>query len=183
MKNDEEEEEVNKLLSRAFGNLAVCYNKEDKPRHACMAINRVPIPNVKTHFNHGRALLKMGEYSKALKELHIAHKMEPKNKDIFKEICLANEKYDKYRDMQKRLWSNCLKTDKKEVEVNDFQKAAREMCESFAKDDQVSRQPLPEGLTIEEEKYIREQAAALGLSVISHQRYGKEIVYLYKNKH
>ncbi|KAK2586048.1 hypothetical protein KPH14_012045 [Odynerus spinipes] len=164
LNNDEEEEEANKLLSTAYGNLAVCYNKEGMSRHACMACNKAPTRNVKIHFNHGRALLRMGEYSRALQELRTAHRMEPKNKDIFKEICLANEKYNRYREIEKRLWSNCLNAIKEEKEATEFQKAARDMCESFAKDDHLSRQPFPEGVTAEEEKYIREQAAALGLS-------------------
>lgn len=183
LKNDEEEEEVNKLLSKAYGNLAVCYNKENMPRHVCMACNKVPIPNAKIHFNHGRALLKMGEYVRALQELHAAYKMEPKNKDIFKEISLANDKYKKYREIEKRLWSKCLNTVKEKKEATEFQKAAREMCESFALDDHLMRQLLPEGLTIEEEKYICEQAAALGLSITTHQRYGKTVLYMNKKKY
>lgn len=57
------------------------------------------------------------------------------------------------------------------------------MCESFAKDNYLSRQPFPEGLTREEENYIREQAAALGLNVVSQTKYGKKMLYLTKTKY
>ncbi|KAF7383084.1 hypothetical protein HZH68_014933 [Vespula germanica] len=183
LKDDKEEEEVKKLLSRSYNNLAICFNKEEMPRRACMACNKVPIPTVKTYFNHGKALVKIGEYIKGLNELQIAYKMEPKDKDIYKEICLANEKYIKYNEIEKRLWSNCFNFSKKEKKETEFQKAAREMCESFAKDNYLSRQPFPEGLTREEENYIREQAAALGLNVVSQTKYGKKMLYLTKTKY
>ena len=50
LENVEEEEEQKKLLTRAYGNLAVCYNKENKPRNACAACQKVPNPNAKTYF-------------------------------------------------------------------------------------------------------------------------------------
>lgn len=52
LKDDKEEEEVKKLLSRSYNNLAICFNKEEMPRRACMACNKVPIPTVKTYFKY-----------------------------------------------------------------------------------------------------------------------------------
>lgn len=48
----DEKEEIaqKKLLTRVYGNLAVCFNKENKPRCACTAINQIPTPNAKSHF-------------------------------------------------------------------------------------------------------------------------------------
>ncbi|XP_016917008.1 inactive peptidyl-prolyl cis-trans isomerase FKBP6 isoform X2 [Apis cerana] len=181
LKDQSEEDEVNKLLSRGYNNLAVCYNIANMPRRACSACNRVPTPTVKTHFNHGRALLKMGEFSKAMEKLQFALKMEPKNTEIIKEIRIANEKQRKYMEIEKRLWKNCLKIEEKEKkEFSSFEKAAHEMCKAFSEDNQILRQPLPECLTPEEDKYIREQAASFGLTVTTHQRYGREITYLNK---
>ncbi|KOC63519.1 Peptidyl-prolyl cis-trans isomerase FKBP6 [Habropoda laboriosa] len=180
LQNQEEEDEANRLLSRGYNNLAVCYNIENMPRRACNACNRVAIPTVKTHFNRGRALLRMGEYTSAMKELQIAHKMEPQNDQIIREIRLANEKQRKFLDIEKQLWGNCLKIDVKEKKESSFEKAAREMCEAFSSDDHILRQPLPESLTPDEDKYIREQAAAFGLTVTAHERYGRQITYLNK---
>lgn len=50
LKNDEEETRQRALLTRVYGNLAVCYNKENKPRCACSAINQIPTPNAKSRF-------------------------------------------------------------------------------------------------------------------------------------
>lgn len=183
LKDDNEEEEVKRLLSRSYNNLAICFNKIDMPRRACMACTKVPVPTVKTHFNHGKALIKIGEYTKGLKELEFAYKMEPKDKNIYQEICLANEKYNQYYQMEKNLWSNCLNiSGKKEHEI-EFQKAAHEMCKVFAEDNYLSSQPFPEGLTQEEENCIREQAAALGLNVVDQIKYNKKILYLTKKKY
>ena len=54
LENDEEEEEQKKLLTRAYGNLAVCFNKENKPRSACVACQKVPYPNAKSYFQYVR---------------------------------------------------------------------------------------------------------------------------------
>ncbi|KZC09784.1 PREDICTED: inactive peptidyl-prolyl cis-trans isomerase shutdown [Dufourea novaeangliae] len=180
LQNDEDEEEFNKLVSRGYSNLAVCYNMENMPRRACNACNRVPMPSAKTHFNHGRALLKMGEYTKAMEQLQMAVAIEPNNEETIKEIRLVNEKQRKYLEIEKQLWANCLKTEQKEKKESSFAKVVRKMCETFSKDSQLLRQPLPESLTPEEDKCIREQAAAFGLSITKHKRYGREITYLNK---
>ncbi|KAK1131776.1 hypothetical protein K0M31_015935 [Melipona bicolor] len=183
LKDQQEEDELNKLLSRGYNNLAVCYNIENMPRRACCACNRVPIPTAKTHFNHGRALLKMGEYSKAMEKLQLALKMEPGNMETIKEIRLVNEKHRKYLEIEKQLWKNCLKVREKKKEQSSFEKAVYEMCKSFFEDNHLLRQPLPESLTPEEDKCIREQAAAFNLIVTTHQRYGREITYLNKSNY
>ncbi|XP_033338043.2 inactive peptidyl-prolyl cis-trans isomerase shutdown [Megalopta genalis] len=183
LKNDEEEEEFNRLLSRGYCNLAVCYNMENMPRRACSACNRVTIPSAKAHFNHGRALFKIGEYNCAMEQLQMSLAMEPNNEDTVKEIRLVNEKQRKYLEMEKKLWSNCLKTKQEGKKETLFQTAAREMCETFAKDSQLLRQPLPESLTPEEDKCIREQAAAFGLLITTHERYGREVTYLNKSNY
>jgi len=48
LKDAEEKEKMNQLLSRAYTNLGVCYNKIEMPRNACMACIRVPIPTAKS---------------------------------------------------------------------------------------------------------------------------------------
>lgn len=82
--------------------------------------------------------------------------------------------------MEKQLWSKCLKNENKPKNESAFEKAARDICDAFIKDSQLLRQPLPESLTPDEDKCIRQQAAAFGLVVTTHQRYGREITYLNK---
>ncbi|XP_015185328.1 PREDICTED: inactive peptidyl-prolyl cis-trans isomerase FKBP6 [Polistes dominula] len=183
LKDDNEEKEVKMILSRAYNNLAICFNKIDMPRRACMACTKVPTPTVKTHFNHGKALIKIGEYTRGLKELEFAYKMEPKDKNIYRELCLANEKCNQYYQIEKQLWSNCLNIVGKEKCEVEFQKAAHEMCKVFTEDNYLSSQPFPEGLTKEEENCIREQAAAFGLNVVDEIKYNKKILYLTKKRY
>ena len=181
LKNQQDEDEYNKLLSRGYSNLAVCYNMVNMPRRVCIACNRVPTPTAKTFFNHGRAFFRMGEYDRAIEKLQLALRLQPNNADTIKEIRLANEKQRKYMEIEKQLWRNCLKTEQKAKVESLFEKAVREMCENFSRDAQFLRQPLPESLTPEEDKCIREHAAAFGLTVTTHQRYGREVTYLNKS--
>ncbi|XP_066600650.1 inactive peptidyl-prolyl cis-trans isomerase FKBP6-like isoform X2 [Prorops nasuta] len=183
LKNEEEEQEMNKLLTKAYTNLSICCNKMDMPRLACVACNKSPEKTVKTYFNHGRALLKMGEYTRSMQMLQIANKMEPRNPDILKEIQLVNEKQRKYLDAEKRLWSKCLNTSKNQENTTDIQIAIRDLCDNFARDDGLLRQPLPEGLTPEEEGCIREYAASLNIHVTEHERMGTQRLYLNKSNY
>lgn len=92
-------------------------------------------------------------------------------------------KQRQYLEIEKKLWKNCFKKDENEEKqkINGFRKIMRDFCETIINDNDVSRLSLPEGLTEEELKLVREEAAALGLNVITSIRYGKEIVYLQKS--
>ncbi|EFN78601.1 FK506-binding protein 6 [Harpegnathos saltator] len=175
LKDSAEEQEMNELLSRTYTNLGVCYNKMDMPRNACMVCNRVPFPTAKTHYNFGKALLCIAEYNEAMKELQKAYKLDPHNESIKKAI-----QQRQYLEIEKRLWKNCFKSEEQnKTKSDEFRKAARDLCESVQNN--ITRQPLPEGFTEEEHEIIREEAAASGLSIVRHIRYGKEVMYLQKN--
>lgn len=88
-------------------------------------------------------------------------------------------KQRQYLEIEKRLWKNCFKSEEDKTKTTEFRKAARELCESVQND--IMRQPLPEGFTEEEIEIIREEAAVSGLSVVRHLRYGKEVIYLQKS--
>lgn len=90
----------------------------------------------------------------------------------------TNVKQREYLEIEKRLWKNCFKSDENKTKVTEFRQAARDLCESVRNN--IMRQPLPEGFTEEELEIIREEAAASGLNVVKHIRYGKEIIYIQK---
>lgn len=183
LNNDEEEEEQKKYLSRIYCNLAVCFNKENRPRNACVACQKIPNPSAKSYFNFGRALIRLGEYEQAKEQLWKAKELEPTNKQTLLEIKLADDLHTKYKDAERRLWSNCLKVSKEESARSEFEKIAHEICKNFLNDTDSVRYPLPDGLTPEEDKIIRDIAISHGLSITNHKRYGKEIVFLTKSNY
>ncbi|KAL6268504.1 hypothetical protein P5V15_001636 [Pogonomyrmex californicus] len=182
LKDNAEEEKMKKYLSRAYTNLAICHNHLNESRKACIACRKVPIPTAKSYFNFGKALLNLGEYDAAMKELQNAHALEPRDEIIKKAIQTANAKQREYLEIEKRLWKNCFKSKEDKTKITEFRKAARDLCETIINSDDITRQSLPEGLTKEEEEIVREEAAILGLNVVISNRYGKETVYLQKNK-
>lgn len=92
----------------------------------------------------------------------------------------ADDMHVKYKSAERRLWTNCLKITKEEAARTEFEKAAHELCETFKHDIDLVRQPLPDGLTPDEDQCIQEVAVSHGLSITNHKRYGKEIVFLTK---
>lgn len=89
-------------------------------------------------------------------------------------------KQRQYLEIEKKLWKNCFKSGEKQ-KINEFRKVMRDFCETII-NDTATRLSLPEGLTEEELQLVREEAAILGLNIITNIRYGKEIVYLQKSK-
>lgn len=189
----DEKEEIaqKKLLTRVYGNLAVCFNKENKPRCACTAINQIPTPNAKSHFNHGRALIRLGEFNRAIKELFKAKKMEPLNKTIDDEIKLARELDAKYKALEKCLRDNSISIIKKEKEKteeeeeekevsSEFIIAAKKLCETLQVDNDVLRIVLPSILTNDERNLIMELAANNKLITVSQVRFENETVFIAK---
>ncbi|XP_012221039.1 inactive peptidyl-prolyl cis-trans isomerase FKBP6 [Linepithema humile] len=180
LKDIEEETEMNSLLSQAYTNLAICYNKLDMPHNTCMACVRAPAPTVKTHYHHGKALTTLGEYEKAKTELIIAHSMQPNNESVRRAIQETNAKERQYLEIQKRLWSNCFKYQDRETKVTGFRQALRELCESIINNSGITRQVIPEGFTDKEMEIVREEAALFGLDIVTCKRYSKNQVYLQK---
>lgn len=58
LKDSLEEKEMNELLSRAYINLGLCYNKENLPLKACIALKNVPIQTAKSHYQCVLLLIK-----------------------------------------------------------------------------------------------------------------------------
>ncbi|XP_039305328.1 inactive peptidyl-prolyl cis-trans isomerase FKBP6 isoform X2 [Solenopsis invicta] len=182
LKDEAEEIEMNKLLTRAYVNLGICFNKQNMPTRACMALRRVPNPTAKSYYHFGKALLNIGEYNDAMKELQKGYALDPQNETIRKAIQTTNVKQRKYLDIEKRMYKNCFKSKEEQIKMTEFRKAAREMCENLINSSDVIRQSLSEGFTKEEHEIIHEEAAILGLDVVTSTRYGKETVYLQKSK-
>lgn len=166
----------NKMSTRVNNNLAVCFNKINKPFKACIACNNVPEPTSKTYFNHGRALLSIGEYRSAIEKLKKALALEPNNKEILNELHRASKKDTEFYELEKSMWSRNKGEPKKEQEQSPLQ----EFCENFLRETNLIRQPIPEGLSPNEYKEIRKHALALGILFVDIRKHGRTIFYLQK---
>ncbi|KYQ51324.1 Peptidyl-prolyl cis-trans isomerase FKBP6 [Trachymyrmex zeteki] len=182
LQNDLEEKEMSELLSRAYTNLGICHNKENMPTKACLALRKVPKPTAKSYYHYGQALLNIGEYNEAMKAFQKAWVLEPHDDSIRKAIRITNVKQREYLEIEKRLWKNCFRSNEEQIKVNEFRKAARDLCERLINSNDAVRQNLSEGFTKEEYEIIREEAAILGLNVVTSVRYGKETIFLQKSK-
>ncbi|KAF7990236.1 hypothetical protein HCN44_000041 [Aphidius gifuensis] len=178
----QQDKEAQKLLSKSRQNLAICYNIQDIPRLACIECNAATHKTAKIYYHHGKALIKMGEYSEALTKLNKSLNMEPANQTVISEINKAITLQKKYMRIQKDLWSNCLDPKKADEEEKDKQrdKMAREFVETFVNDNAVQRQEIPAGIDASLLELIRKHAALSGMNIASVSRFDKETRYLQK---
>ncbi|XP_008560701.1 inactive peptidyl-prolyl cis-trans isomerase FKBP6 [Microplitis demolitor] len=181
--NDQEEERYNSLLSRAYQNLALCYNKEDMPRKACIACNNVINKTAKTYFHYGRALIKMGEYEEALEKLYIALETNSRNEEIMKELELADRLNQKNMEIQEAMRSNCLSLKNLPLDTKDgeYKKLATKFCDDFNNNNDIMRQPLPDRIDPLLNDTIRKVALLMGIKVSSVNKDKKKSLYLEKS--
>ncbi|XP_014204130.1 inactive peptidyl-prolyl cis-trans isomerase FKBP6 [Copidosoma floridanum] len=180
LENDEEEREMNRLLTRALTNLTVCYNKVSKPKLACAMFQKLPVKNDgKAYFQYGKALSQLGDYDEAMKALQKAHNLCPSSADVLREIRVVEENRQKYLDYSKRFAQNSLKL-KPSSETDEFEQVAIEMCDSFINDENLMKQQIPHGLSSQEQDCIRRVAALRGLTITKLNRYNDETLYLAK---
>lgn len=180
--NEEQDKEGQKLLSKGRQNLAICYNIQDLPRLACIECSAATHKTAKVYYQHGKALIKMGEYHEALIKLNKSLSMEPTNQIVITEMNNAIRLQKKYMKIQKDLWSNCLdpkKVDDKEKDQK-RDKMAREFVETFVNDNAVKRQEIPLGLDESLLNLIRKHAALSGINIAVISRFNKETRYLQK---
>ncbi|XP_046613571.1 inactive peptidyl-prolyl cis-trans isomerase FKBP6 [Neodiprion virginianus] len=180
LENEEEQTKQQKALTKAYVNLGICYNKLGEPRKACTVCRDVPVPNAKAFFTHGKALMTMGEYDRAMEEFHKSRMIDPNNQRIVKEIKQLNERIMAYKSKQKKLFSKWLQVKSNDKEMDEHVKCARELCEELKNNPDVMRQPLPAGLNDRELDCFKQQAATMGLFFTSHERFGHTNYYISK---
>jgi FK506-binding protein 6 len=124
LKDEQEQTRQVEMLLRLYLNMAVCYNKQNLPAKACLMCTEIRrlceiTNNCKALFQEGRAHLKLGEFGKAKRALTRCQQLEPRNKEIGKELKLLavkSESYDKERIAfsQRAMQSIRLSEDSKE---------------------------------------------------------------------
>lgn len=133
LKDMTEQAEQTALLETLFTNLAVSYNKEDRPLQTLSIINdlrRIADVNqmCKVLFQEGRALIKIGEYDKAKTKLAKALNLQPLNKEVVKELELLEKRMIKSSREEKEMAQRALnfKPLPKVIEVKEIEKVSED---------------------------------------------------------
>lgn len=108
LKDMNEQNEQSELLQTLFTNLAVSYNKEDRPLKTLSSINELrQITDVnrlcKVLFQEGKAYVKIGRYGEAKNRLAKALKIQPLNKEIVAELSKLEERIIKNTREEKEM--------------------------------------------------------------------------------
>lgn len=185
LKDIEEQAEQQKLRLRILTNLAVCYNKENLPKKACVACNDIyhlvkntslTVPP-KVYFHNGRALYMIGDYQRAKERLLKAQRLEPQNTDISAELLKVNEKIQKNKLKEKEVAKKFLTTSYPDAEKpstsglqiseiteedEPYRKIVADFCEQLIKSNE-QQYSLPSGLTVKERAIAKMEAENRGL--------------------
>lgn len=180
--NDEEEKEQTTFLLKLYTNLAVCYIKVNAPAKTCIMCKEIRAltnnkPSCKAMFQEGRALLMLGEYERSRHLLIKAQHMEPHNVDINKELKILNERYTRYKENEKALWTKAMgiiketqvsEENSKNTDTDDLSELEQEMINlmrDFKEDEAQNDLKLPAGLTNKEIDIVDNLAKKLDLKL------------------
>lgn len=167
LKDMDEQNEQTALLEKLLTNLAVSYNKEDRPLKTLSSINDLrQIADVsrmcKVLFQEGRAYVKIGEYDKAKNTLAKALKIQPLNKEIVVELEKLEQRIIKNKREEKEMAQRALnfKTkpkvevkEKQEIDEN-FKVEMKKILLNFKDDDTSSKLKLIDNLSAAEMIFI-----------------------------
>lgn len=171
LKDHDEQDEQTELLKTIFTNLAVAYNKEDRPLKTLSSINdlrRLSI-NVgsmcKVLFQEGRAYIKIGKYDEAKTTLAKALKIQPLNKDIVNELEKLEKRIVKNNREEREMAQRAFnfkpkpKVEAKEVQKSpevdeNFQHEMRKILLNFKNDETSSKLKLIDNLSAAEMIFI-----------------------------
>lgn len=165
----DEKEQISqeKLLLKLYMNLAVCYVKLRQPLRACTACNEINnLSNIwnnqKALFLNAKALRMIGDFKKAQKKLNRAMILCPNNEDMAVELELLNKTCNTFKKLQ-------IKNDNSGSMVSqEFKNEIFTLIKTFKDDDNLSRFPLPSGLSKAESEFVMEACKDGGLFCISN---------------
>lgn len=181
--NDQEEKEQTSFLIKLYTNLAVCYNKTNSPGKTCLTCKEIRDlthnkPSCKALFQEGRAYLMLGEYEKARNLLVKAQHMEPQNVDISKELKILDERYTRYKENERKIWTKAIgiiknveqsrndsvKNNNNE-DMSNLKELMKKLMLEFKEDNEQNNLKLPTGLTNKEVQTVEELAKQLDLKL------------------
>lgn len=156
---DEEEEKVQeKLLIKLYINLAVCYNKVNKPLMACTACNELNRlkslwNNGKVLFQNAKALRTIGAYESAEKRLKKAMSLHPDSKEMKEEYELLQKTWKASIEAK----TNAEKAKKAVTGLisDEFKQEVDELISNFKRNEKYQL-VLPSHFNSEELEYLKE---------------------------
>ncbi|GBP39256.1 Inactive peptidyl-prolyl cis-trans isomerase shutdown [Eumeta japonica] len=168
--NDYEMNEIKKLLTKVYTNLALCYIKLNLPyKVLLMCDDLAKCTDIGKHckglYYYGKAFSMLGQYEEALKFLKKASKLEPKNAEISSVMAEVDDILSKSAEKEKEMWKNAFKgrelekpvvQAEKNIDVDeDFKKNLKETCESLNKRVGFVKIELPNGIQKNEIDYAK----------------------------
>lgn len=153
---DEKEEKIQeKLLIKLYVNLAICYNKLNKPLQACTACNELNRlnslwNNSKMLFQNAKALRMIGQFNEAEKKLKRALKLVPNNEELQMELELLL----KTRDSCKQI--SLMGRDTLEPVNENFKREVDALIINFKNNVNICKLTLPSGLNSDEKAYVKD---------------------------
>lgn len=186
LRDESEVNEQRAFVLRLYTNLALVYNKLGLPRRTCLMCNEIERLlgpqaarlNCKAMFQHGRALLQLGDFRRAEEKLRTAHRLQPTNSDITAELKLLADKKETHarneRDMCRRAFGmqslKCVSDEKETVLVDDkdtsaFRSMTVKCLENFQRNESVKVLHLPGGLTDAEVHCVKRLIGEMSMSL------------------
>lgn len=180
--NEEEERDQTAYLVTLYTNLAVCYNKINAPGKTCLVCKQIRElthnkPTSKALFLEGRAYLMLGEYNEARHLLVKAQHMAPQNVEINKELKLLDERYTRYKENERKMWTKAIgiiqnvqarpnnNSSKDGDDLSVLRKEMLKLMSNFKENDEENNLKLPAGLTNKEIETVDELAKQLDLKL------------------
>lgn len=175
IENAEEQKEQQKQIVSLYTNMAVCFNKINKPAKVCSMCNEIARisdinKNCKALFQEGRAYFKLGEFEKAKQKLKKALNLEPNNEEIKRELQLLFRKFETSAKHDKEMWTRAFgmiastTIDKEEQLSEEFKKTVQKMISCYVIEDQDTFN-LPNNLGELELEFIKLEGEKNGMKL------------------
>lgn len=155
---DEKEEAIQEnLLKKLYINLAVCYNKANKPLLACTACNELNRlgslwNNPKVLFQNAKSLRMIKSYPEAQMRLKKAMKLQPGNKEMEEEYALLMKQWQESEEAKKRAELVLPPA----TITEEFKREVDDLIKTFKSNDEESKITIPACFNSDEIAYFKE---------------------------
>lgn len=192
LSNENEEKEQRGHLITLYTDVMICYNKLNKPKQACSAFKDLDrlggtSKNVKALFQHGKALMALGEFDRSKEFLKKAYRLEPSNPETTNVLRTLDKKSQEHKTMESNLWRKAMGNAEpyippdKPSEVNeDFKETVRQSILDFKNDPNAPKKGIPNCLSQSEIASIQDLVKDMEMKLVISEVHGKKSCYLTK---